>query len=498
MQLRCHSLMGTEVISSLDYCIPFLDMAPQSPARRVAIVGGGIAGIACSWELRKQDCTVDIYESESRLGGHANSVPFKGAGGSVDVDTGFIAMDEVTYPQFNAFLKELGVNTIPTDMSFAVSTGDGIFEWSSNSIISFICNLSRLLSPWFWRLMFDVVRFYLFAQDILFEEATAEPSGKGANTLDDDPSANPLETIGDYLRRKRYSDQFRTYFLIPMVAAPWCIDPEDFEHNFPAKPLIRFIEVSLTFVDRSCQTFDYVVLAVHANQALELLGNDATDLERKLLSSFKTSKNEKNSIAHCIQHLPRRSSARAAWNCFLESSNQTTKKSGLAQLLPDERGSRKKISITFDMNKLQAIPLPGEPGSPGRVLVSMNPIHIPYSFQSSHVYHHPLISSESILMARNLHLINGVRNIGFAGAWMGFGFHEDGFTAGVHAARIFMDGSDKAPPLDLTADTMGYRVTRPGFAQTGLRMGIVLVQQLLDLKQRMTVGLGRLTAYAKR
>ncbi|RYP92151.1 hypothetical protein DL770_001732 [Monosporascus sp. CRB-9-2] len=470
-------------------------MIPQSPARRVAIVGGGIAGIACSWELRKQDCTVDIYESDSRLGGHANSVPFKGTGESVDVDTGFIAMDEVTYPQFNAFLKELGVNTIPTDMSFAVSTGNGVFEWSSNSIISFICNPSRLLSPWFWRLMFDVLRFYLFAQDILFEEVAAEPSGKGANTLDDDPRATRLETIGDYLRRKRYSDQFRTYFLIPMVAAPWCIDPEEFEHNFPAKPLIRFIEVSLTFVDRSCQTFDYVVLAVHANQALQLMGNDATDLESKLLSSFKTSKNV--CYLHSdTSHLPKRPSARAAWNCFLEGSKETTKKGSPAQPLPDERGSKKKISITFDMNKLQAIPFPGEPGSPGRVLVSMNPIRIPYSLQSSHVYYHPLISSESILMARSLHLINGVSNIGFAGAWMGFGFHEDGFTAGVHAARTFMDGWDKTPPLDLTTDTTGYRVTRLGFARMGLRMGIVMVQKLLDLEQRMVVGLGRFTAYA--
>ncbi|RYP08961.1 hypothetical protein DL764_001572 [Monosporascus ibericus] len=507
-------------------------MVPQSPARRVAIVGGGIAGIACSWELRKQDCTVDIYESESRLGGHANSVPFKGTGKNVDVDTGFIAMDEVTYPQFSTFLKALGVNTIPTDMSFAVSTGNGLFEWSSSSLTSFICNLSRLLNPWFWRLMFDIVRFYLFAQDILFEEATASksnkcmgPNSKGANTQDDNFRGIHLETIGDYLRRNRYSDQFRTYFLVPMVAAPWCIDTEDFERSFPAKPLIRFIHGLLdtltrrlewrsfrngskTYVDAfrrslppqhrlhlngSCRAFDYVVLAVHANQALNLIGNDATSLERELLSCFKTSKNV--CYLHSdASHLPRRASARAAWNCFLDSSKETNK-SGLAQSLPDESGSRKKISITFDMNKLQAIPFPGEPGSPGRVLVSMNPIHIPYSHQSSHVYYHPLISSESILMARNLHLINGVSNIGFAGAWMGFGFHEDGFKAGVHAARTFVDGWHKTPPLDLTADTMGCRVTRLGFAKIGLRMGVLVVQQLLDLKQRIAVGLGRFTAY---
>lgn len=215
--------------------------------------------MACSWELRKQDCFVDIYESESRIGGHANSVTFKGNGASVDVDTGFVILDEATYrkyyllvvtpslwltllliltiAQFSAFLGQLGVETIPADMSFGVSTADGVLDWSSHSVWSFVGPLSRLLRPCFWRLMFDVVRFSLFARDIL--DVEAEHSDKKTNAPDDH-----LETIYDCLRRKGYSEQFMTCFLMPMVAAPWCINPDDFAVNFPAKPLIYFMYVN--------------------------------------------------------------------------------------------------------------------------------------------------------------------------------------------------------------------------------------------------------------
>ncbi len=141
------------------------------------------------------------------------------------------------------------------------------------------------------------------------------------------------------------------------------------------------------------------------------------------------------------------------------------------------------------MNKLQAIPLPGEPGSPGRVLVTMNPIRIPRSVHGCDIYHHPLISSESILMARHLHLINGVAKIGFAGAWMGFGFHEDGFVAGVHAARTAIDGWDRVPPLDLTVYMKNERMHRTGFVNRVLRLGVLIVQQTLQRQGRIVLGL---------
>lgn len=101
------------------------------------------------------------------------------------------------------------------------------------------------------------------------------------------------------------------------------------------------------------------------------------------------------------------------------------------------------------MNKLQAIPSPGEFESPGRVLVTMNPVRIPRSPQSSHFYEHPVISSKSMLALRQLHKINGTAGVSFAGAWMGYGFHEDGFVAGAHAARMLIDGRENTPPLEL-------------------------------------------------
>ncbi|KAI3390885.1 hypothetical protein diail_8446 [Diaporthe ilicicola] len=404
-------------------------------------------------------------------------------------------------------------------MSFGVSTADGAFEWCSYSISSFVGKLSHLFSPWFWRLVFDIIRFSLFARDILDEKqqegSWADTSyRKCSNTQEKTVFADNglgatselFESIGTYLRRQKYSEQFITYYLIPMVAAPWCIDVKEFSHTFPAKPLIQFMldhglldtvtktlswrsfkGGSKTYVDafqrslpsrhqlhigatvqkvtrmeggavlefsdeRPQRTYDHVVLAVHANQALRLLGDQASTLEREVLGSFKTSENI------CYLHsdtsfLPRRPSARVAWNCFLSPSNSSNDSMSLSKHITLQSSSYEKEGdssspkpsktyITFDMNKLQSIPFPGELGSPGRVLVSMNPPRPPRSPQSSHVYHHPLISTESIRMAARLHEVNGVTGVSFAGAWTGFGFHEGGFVAGVRAACLATAGRE--------------------------------------------------------
>jgi predicted NAD/FAD-binding protein len=145
--------------------------------------------------------------------------------------------------QFSAFLRELDVKTIPTDMSFGVSTNGGALEWGSYSIRSFVQNFHLLFSFWFWRLLFEVVRFTLFAEDILYEDQPTHCDEKESeHLLQDVPAqASHLESIGDYLKRKGYSYQFMTYFIIPMMAAPWCIDPDEFARTFPAKTLIQFM-----------------------------------------------------------------------------------------------------------------------------------------------------------------------------------------------------------------------------------------------------------------
>ncbi|GAB1205002.1 hypothetical protein APSETT445_003668 [Aspergillus pseudonomiae] len=198
------------------------------PPKRVAIVGGGISGIACLWGLRDSDYEVHLYEADDRLGGHANSVPFHGNGTVRDVDTGFVILNEESYPHFGAFIKAHGVETIATDMSFSVSDSDGFRQWGSASFWGFVGCFSNLFRPWFWRLVFDIVRFNYFATDILHEKPKCGKSDE-------------LESIGEYLTRQQYSPQFKRYYLIPMVAAPWCLDPEEAARTFPAETLIRFM-----------------------------------------------------------------------------------------------------------------------------------------------------------------------------------------------------------------------------------------------------------------
>lgn len=153
--------------------------------------------------------------------------------------------------QFNAFLHQLGIQTVPTDMSFGVSTAGGGFEWGSYSLLSFLGNLWSLLQPWIWRLGFDIIRFRLFARDILYEVEADHDKPCEETPLLNKSTADGLasvaaeaaryESIGTCLKRWRYSDQFIRYFLIPMAAAPWCNDPDEFAQTFPAKPLIQFM-----------------------------------------------------------------------------------------------------------------------------------------------------------------------------------------------------------------------------------------------------------------
>ena len=155
--------------------------------------------------------------------------------------------------EFNEFLNCLNVKTVPTDMSFGVSADGGTLEWGSTSLWSFIGSLKNLLSLWWWRLVFDIIRFNFCATELLSElsDATRRLSSTPLYCnnekdfeFDITPSIDKLESIGEYLNRKNYSEQFKKYYIIPMVAAPWCIDPNEFSQNFPAVFLIRFMYVS--------------------------------------------------------------------------------------------------------------------------------------------------------------------------------------------------------------------------------------------------------------
>lgn len=190
--------------------------------KKIAIVGSGCAGLGATWALRNVDCEIHLYETNDRLGGHTNTQLFKHGNLEVPVDTGFIVMNTATYPNFINFLKAVGVETVPTEMTFAVSRDHGRFEWSGDGKGIF-AQRRNFFRPRHWRMIFDIVRFNMFALDVLDDPKYAET------------------TIGEYLRQHGYSKAFSDDYLIPMTAAVWSTSPDKASLEFPAQTLIRFL-----------------------------------------------------------------------------------------------------------------------------------------------------------------------------------------------------------------------------------------------------------------
>lgn len=253
-----------QVLRSIDISLKMSAPIPVSrKRRRIAIIGGGVSGISCLWTLRHyHDYEVHLFEAEDCLGGHAHTVPFQNNGVVANVDTGFISMNDETYrkwldhmciyarslislvcaAEFSEFLKHLGVATIPTDMSFGVSVNEGQLEWGSGSFWAFLGRWSNALRPWFWRLCFDILRFNVMCTDMVKGNGPHHSPIGGDDPITNENHLWPrLESIGSYLDRLNYSKQFATLYLIPMVAAPWCIDPTTFSRDFPANFLIEFM-----------------------------------------------------------------------------------------------------------------------------------------------------------------------------------------------------------------------------------------------------------------
>jgi Predicted NAD/FAD-binding protein len=215
------------------------------PGKKVAIVGSGCAGLAALWALSRSPHDVYLYEADSRLGGHSNTVEFVKGKYKVMVDTGFIVLNSATYRKFIVycpteipklprlteaanfidFLKLMKVELEPTDMTFSVSRDQGWFEWSGSSVDALFCQRSNLMSPKMWRMIFDIIRFNYFALDVLRRDSPTD------------------ETIGEYLEREGYSSAFRDDYLIPMTAAIWSTSPDKCLLDFPAVTLIRFMYI---------------------------------------------------------------------------------------------------------------------------------------------------------------------------------------------------------------------------------------------------------------
>ncbi|WRT66575.1 uncharacterized protein IL334_003534 [Kwoniella shivajii] len=424
---------------------------------RIAIVGTGVSGISALWLLNEySEHEVNIYEKDERPGGHTHTVEFERDGKeSCQVDTGFIVCNPPTYPNFLQFLKLLNIPTLKTEMTFSVTRDRGKFEWAGEGLSGVFCQLSNLFNPRLYRMIFDIIRFNLFATDLLDQEGDKQGI-----------------SIGDYLEKEGYSNGFRDDYLMPMTGAIWSTPADQAALDFPASTLIRFFHnhhllqltgkpkwltvqggskkyldrvldklpkenlhlnteiiaiesldngVNLVEANGQKHLYDHVILATHSDTTFKLLknGGGLTEDEEKALKPWKWSKNE--AILHWDEKLmPIRRKAYSAWN-YLTLTEGTENK-------PKTSDSEvETVSLTYDMNILQHLP----ESKHGLVLVTLNP---PFPPDESKVigrwsYDHPMMTHESVAAQSHLPDIQNKRNISFVGAWTKYGFHEDGFSS---------------------------------------------------------------------
>ncbi len=410
-----------------------------------AVVGSGVAGLTSAYLLqRKYDVT--LFEADDRIGGHAHTHDIPTPDGRIiPVDTGFIVHNERTYPHLLRLFAELGVATQGTEMSMSIKCeGCGLEYAGARGLNGVFAQRQRLADPRFVRMLLEVKRFHRHAHRLLAGDAVATDS----------------ITLGAFLAIGGYSDYFIRHFMIPVVSCVWSSGTE-LSMQYPARYLFTFLDNhgmltvknsptwrtvvggSRAYVDKAVKGLtavqtsapvrtlrrtvdgveildedgqqhrrDVVVVATHPDQALRLLG-DPTENERSVLGAFSYSRNE--TLLHTdTKVLPRAENARASWNYLMSSCGQRVD----------------RVQVTYWMNKLQQM------DEPVNYLVTLNSnSRIDQDkVLDRMVYDHPLYTPTSVAAQRLLPALNTGRTA-FAGAYHGWGFHEDGCAAGVRAAK---------------------------------------------------------------
>lgn len=404
--------------------------------QRIAVVGGGVAGLGAAWALR-ENADVIVYDSSPRFGGHAWTVDIDHTGQPLAVDIGFICFNRPNYPNFTQLLQHLDVKTVWTDMSFAVTDPNG-YEWSSDPLGLFAWKRNAF-DPKFRGLLNEIIDFNNVARAELRYKSTPDMS------------------LGAWLDGHGYSELFRCSYLLPMSAAIWST-PEQLMLDYPVHSFLQFLDNhrlmhllrptwrtveggSRSYVEKliaalegslrpsaqietirpagpgkvqiierhkPVQVFDAVIMACHADTSRNMLDH-SYDEQRLALGSVKFSRN--TAYLHYDDSLmPRRKLAWGSWNVL--------------------KGADDRVCVSYWMNRLQKLP------KSKQVFVTLNPVHEPAKDKTFGVYEfeHPMYDGPSAAARRAVQRIQGQDGLFFAGAWLGDGFHEAGLRTGLEAA----------------------------------------------------------------
>jgi predicted NAD/FAD-binding protein len=427
----------------------------MKPRMKLAIVGSGISGLAVAHTLQRH-ADITVFEAGDYFGGHTHTVditlPTPQGRVTYGVDTGFLVFNERTYPNLIKLFADLEVETVPSDMSFSVKVPGAkngkALEWSGTDLNSVFAQRSNLVNPRFWRMLADVMRFNALCTRIAKDQREEELQ----------------QPLSDFLRTHRFSEPFRDWYFLPMLGCIWSC-PTDQMLQFPVATMIRFchnhgliqvtnrpqwfsvlggarhyvekilagihdkrLNTPVRLIERDDQgvrivtdghaeRFDEVVIATHTDQALGLLREPSGD-ERSVLGAIRYQDNR--AVLHTdASLLPANTKTWAAWNYERAASSE-------------QESSR--VCLHYLINRLQRIPFE-QP-----VVVSLNPLQPidPASIVGEYDYAHPVFDLKAIDAQKRVPLLQGQRHTWYAGAWTGYGFHEDGLKSGLQVGRALL------------------------------------------------------------
>ena len=407
---------------------------------KIAIIGSGISGLTLAYYLDKK-YNVTLFEKEDRIGGHTHTHTLKINQDIIKVDSGFIVFNKKTYPNFIKLLKELKVSYQPSSMSFSVQSTLSRLEYAGNNLKTLFAQKKNLLNIYFWRLLWEILKFNKLAKKILQKPELIENL-----------------TIQEFVNKHNFSEYFLDNYLLPMSSAIWSSSYKDIKKfsllfflnflnnhgmiNINDRPqwltikngsetyvqkivsqLKGKIKLNSTIsnvyrnngkciieINKKKLKFDFVFFACHADQALKLIKNPNL-LEKNILGSFKYSSNK--AVLHQDTNLmPKNKSIWSAWNYIIK--NKTTS----------------QARVTYNMNILQSISPKND------LLVSLNSDQDinPKAILKSMDYTHPIFNLNTYLNQKQQHLVckNG---FAFSGAYWGNGFHEDGVVSALNAIK---------------------------------------------------------------